>query len=181
MSAVTTLWVRRPAGVRVGWLRTVDHKEIWAGDFPSRVFVLDVNTGAQIVPPMSAGGVNRADEMCFDPVDKIVAVVNNADSPPFITFISTTTHTVLGSVNLDGTNGTPKATNGAEQCQWNPRDGKIYLSIPEISGAGDNSSPGGVVVFEPTTIATSESSTSAKGFETEPLPIVSISAATEEA
>jgi cytochrome c oxidase subunit I len=30
MTAVTGLWVRRPAGVRVGWLRTVDHKEIGA-------------------------------------------------------------------------------------------------------------------------------------------------------
>ncbi len=132
---------------------TVDHKEIWVGDFPSRVFVLDINTGAQVVPPISTGGVNRADEICYDPVDKIVAVVNNADSPPFITFISTTTHSVLGSVNFDGSNGAPKATNGAEQCQWNQRDGKIYLSIPEINGAGDNSSPGGVVVFEPTTRA----------------------------
>jgi len=56
----------------------------------------------------------------------------------------------LGSVKFDG-NGTPKATNGVEQCQWNPRDGKIYLSIPEISGPGDNSAPGGVVVFDPTT------------------------------
>jgi hypothetical protein len=132
---------------------TVDHKEIWIGDFPSRVWVLDINTGAQVVPPISTGGVNRADEMCYDPVDKILAVVNNADAPPFITFISTTTHTVLGSVKFDGTNGAPKATNGAEQCQWNQRDGKIYLSIPEINGAGDNSSPGGVVVFEPTTRA----------------------------
>jgi hypothetical protein len=132
---------------------TVDHKEIWAGDFPSRVFVLDINTGAQIVPPISTGGQNRADEMCYDPVDKIVAVVNNADDPPFITFISTTTKTVLGSVKFDGTNGAPKATNGVEQCQWNQRDGKIYVSIPEINGAGNNSSPGGVVVFEPTTRA----------------------------
>ena len=137
-----------PDGVLV-----VDHKEIWAGDFPSRVWVLDVNTGAPVVPPISTGGTNRADEMCYDPADKILAVVNNADSPPFITFISTTSHTVLGSVVLDGTNGTPKATNGAEQCQWNHRDGKIYVSIPEINGAGDNSSPGGVVVFEPTTRA----------------------------
>jgi hypothetical protein len=137
-----------PDGVLV-----VDHKEIWVGDFPSRVWVLDVNTGSPVVPPISTGGMNRADEMCYDPVDKILAVVNNADSPPFITFISTTSHAVVGSVKLDGTNGTPKATNGAEQCQWNHRDGKIYLSIPEINGAGDNSSPGGVVVFEPTTRA----------------------------
>jgi hypothetical protein len=131
----------------------VDHKEVWAGDFPSRVWALDVNTGVPIVSPISTGGVNRADEMCYDPADKIVAVVNNADTPPFITFISTTSHAVLGAVKLDGTNGTPKATNGAEQCQWNPRDGKIYLSIPEINGPGDNSAPGGVIVFDPTTRA----------------------------
>src|SRR5262249_55580682 len=42
---------------------------------------------------------------------------------------------------------------GRRRRGWNQRDGKIYLSIPEINGAGDNSSPGGVVVFEPTTRA----------------------------
>ena len=131
---------------------TVDHKEIWVGDSPSKVWVLDSTTGAQIVPPIDTGGVNRADELCYDPVDKVVAIVNNADSPPFITFISTTSKTILGKVVFDGVSG-PKATNGSEQCQWNPRDGKIYLSIPEINGAGDNSSPGGVVVFDPTTRA----------------------------
>src|SRR4051794_18708627 len=132
---------------------TVDHKELWVGDFPSRVLVLDANTGAALGPPISTGGVNRAVEMCYDPVDKILAVVNNADSPPFITFISTTTRTVLGKVVFDGVAGRPNATDGAEQCQWNPRDGKIYLSIPEINGPGDNSGGGGVVVFDPTTRA----------------------------
>ncbi|MFL6974102.1 MAG: FG-GAP-like repeat-containing protein [Xanthobacteraceae bacterium] len=132
---------------------TVDEKEVWVGDFPSRVWVLDINTGSQVVPPISTGGANRADEMCYDPVDKIVAVVNNADSPPFITFISTATKTVLGKVVFDGAGGRPLATNGAEQCQWNPRTGKIYLSLPEINGPGNNSAPGGVVVFDPTTRA----------------------------
>ncbi len=81
------------------------------------------------------------------------AVVNNPDSPPFITFISTTSKMILGKVVFDGTGGTPNATNGAEQCQWNQRNGKIYLSIPKINGSGDNSAPGGVVVFNPTTQA----------------------------
>jgi FG-GAP-like repeat len=76
-------------------------------------------------------------------------VVNNADDPPFITFISTTTHSVLGKVAFDGVAGRPLATDGAEQCQWNPRDGNIYVSIPEVSGGGDNSAPGAVVVFDP--------------------------------
>ena len=126
--------------------------ELYVGDAPSQVWALDPNTGAPVVAPIVTGSSpNRADEMCYDPVHKIVAAVNNADFPPFITFISTVNHAVLGQVVFDGNAGRPLATNGAEQCQWNPRDGNIYLSIPEIGGAGDNSSPGGVVVFDPLT------------------------------
>ena len=128
--------------------------ELWVGDAPSQIWALDPNTGTPVLSPISTGpGLTRADEACYDPTHKIVAVVNNADSPPFITFISTTTHSILGQVVFDGNAGRPLATDGAEQCQWNPRDGNIYLSIPEINGAGDNSSPGGVVVFDPLTRA----------------------------
>jgi hypothetical protein len=123
--------------------------ELWVGDYPSRVWALDPNTGTPVGPVISTGGVNRADELCYDPTHKIVAIVNNADSPPFITFISTVSKTVLGKVVFDGVAGRPKATDGAEQCQWNPRDGNMYLSIPEVNGAGDNSSPGAVVVLDP--------------------------------
>jgi len=124
--------------------------ELWVGDAPSQVWALNPDTGAPIVPAIKTGtGVNRADELCYDPTHKIVAIVNNADSPPFITFISSVTHTVLGKVMFDGTGGTPNATDGAEQCQWNSRDGNMYLSIPEVNGLGDNSSPGAVVVFDP--------------------------------
>jgi hypothetical protein len=124
--------------------------ELWVGDAPSQVWVLDPNTGVPVMGPISTGtSPNRADELCYDPTHKIVAIVNNADSPPFITFISSATHSILGQVVFDGAGGRPLATNGAEQCQFNPRDGNIYLTIPEISGAGDNSSPGGVVVFDP--------------------------------
>src|SRR5712691_10614662 len=138
---------------------TVDHKEIWVGDAPSRVIVLDAVTGAQIGLPISTspipgGGASttRADEMCYDPVDKILMVANNADSPPFVTFISTTTKSVLGKVAFDGTNGTPNSSNGAEQCVWNPRNGKFYITIPEAAGPngpGDNSAPGAVVMLDP--------------------------------
>src|SRR3977135_1752141 len=52
---------------------TVDNQEIVVGDAPSRVWVLDINTGAVIgAGPISTGASpNRADEMCYDPVDKI--------------------------------------------------------------------------------------------------------------
>jgi hypothetical protein len=130
--------------------------ELYVGDAPSRVWALDPTTGAPIVAPIStsATSVDRADEGCYDPVHKVVAFVNNADSPPFLTFISTTTHSVLGQIVFDGVVGPghgPLATDGAEQCQFNPRDERIYLSIPEINGDGTNNFAGGVVVIDPTT------------------------------
>jgi len=140
---------------------TVDNKEIWVGDAPARVWVLDINTGAVVggftnpistsPQPSGSPSVKRADEMCYDPVDKIVMAANNADDPPYVTFISTTTHTVLGKLAFDGNNGTPKSSNGAEQCSWNQRDGKFYITVPEVNGPGDNSSPGAVVRIDPVT------------------------------
>src|SRR5205807_6309555 len=118
----------------------------------STVKVLDVNTGV-LTHTINTGGSKRADEMCYDPVDHILAAANNADDPPFLTFISTTTYTVLGTVKFDGVGGRPNATNGIEQCQWNHRDGNIYVTVPEINGPGDNSVAGGVAVLNPTTRA----------------------------
>src|SRR5262249_42694354 len=44
--------------------------QLWVGDAPSRVWVLDPTTGAPIVPPIltSTTSINRADEGCYDPV-----------------------------------------------------------------------------------------------------------------
>ena len=43
----------------------------------------------------------------------------------------------------------PTATNGIEQCQWNPTTRRFLLNIPEISGPGDDTVPGAVVVINP--------------------------------
>jgi hypothetical protein len=128
----------------------VDHKEIWAGDGNSTVKIFSWPSGALVVPPLSTGGANRVDEMCYDPRDHVVMMANNAESPfPFTTLVDSITHTIKKKITFDGTNGTPKATNGAEQCQWDQRTGKIYISVPEINGPGDNSVAGGVAVIDP--------------------------------
>jgi hypothetical protein len=83
----------------------------------------------------------------------LVLAANNAESPfPFGTLISTKTYSVVKRITFDGTNNTPKATNGAEQCQWSEKTGKFYISIPEINGPGDNSVAGGVAVIDPKTM-----------------------------
>jgi hypothetical protein len=140
-----------PNGVMI-----VNHREIWAGDGDSTVKIMPMTNNGSPAVVVSTGGKYRADEMCFDPIDNIGFVVNNADAPPFMTAISDNRgHPVLGHTYFTtaaGGNGI-NATDGVEQCQYNPRDGKIYVSVPEISGPGDNSKPGGVARINPLTLA----------------------------
>ena len=125
-------------------------RQVWAGDGDSTVKIIDVATGNPVGSPISTGGTSRADELCYDPADHLVLIANDADKPPFVSFISTDNNQIVGKLVMDGTNGTPKATDGIEQCQWNSRTGKFLLNIPEVNGPGDNSKPGAVLVISPT-------------------------------
>jgi hypothetical protein len=120
--------------------------QVWVGDGMSRVWVLDVTTGAVIKGPIStaitAGDPTRADELCHDPNNHIILIANDASSPhPFVTFISSTSFGVLGHIVMDGTNGKPNASGGIEQCQWSPRTGKFYLNVPNPT-VGPQGQPG---------------------------------------
>ncbi|MBV9862938.1 MAG: hypothetical protein JO267_12430 [Alphaproteobacteria bacterium] len=131
----------------------VNHREVWAGDGNSTIKVIDLFS-QQITHTINTGGAFRADELCYDPRDRIVLMANDAehDNPakyPYVSFIDTQTYAVLGRITMDGTNGTPRATNGIEQCQWSRRTGKIYLNIPEVNGPGNDTAPGAVVVISP--------------------------------
>lgn len=106
-----------------------DRKELWAGDGvlkggESTVKVVDLETN-KIVATISTHGNHRADELAFDPTDKIILVANDADVPtPFVTFISTETRTVLGTLFY------PQSTGGIEQPVWDPQRHKFYICIP---------------------------------------------------
>jgi hypothetical protein len=126
----------------------VDHKEIWAGDGDSTMKVIDI-AQRKITYIIPTHGTMRVDEMAYDPRDHLVAAANDADTPPFITFFDTNTHTVVGKVTFDGTNGTPDATGGIEQTQWSPQTGMLYTSVPQI---GANVANGGVAVTDPRTM-----------------------------
>lgn len=137
---------------------TVGHREVWAGDGPSEIKVIDLFS-QQTTHVISTGGAKRADELCLDPRDHVVLMANDAESPfPFVSFVSTVNYSVLGRLTMDGTvasGGTiasPKATNGIEQCQWDRRTGKFYVNIPEVNGPGNDTQPGAVVVISPETM-----------------------------
>jgi hypothetical protein len=126
----------------------VGNKEVWAGDGDSTVKIIDIAT-FQIIDTVSTGGKFRCDEMSWDSADHILAVANNADTPPFLTLINTDTHQIVKKIAFDGTNGTPNATNGLEQSQWSAKTGMFYVSVPQV-GTGDTAQ-GGVSVIDPST------------------------------
>jgi hypothetical protein len=92
----------------------------------------------------------RADELAVDPVHSLILAINNADVPPFGTFISfnpaTCRLTQPSSPGADRITFTT-ATGGAEQPVWDPSTGKFYLSIPQTAPPA---SKGAVFRIDPT-------------------------------
>jgi hypothetical protein len=140
--SLATTSISGPDGVTI-----VGDKEVWAGDGDSTVKVIDI-ASFQVIASISTGGKFRCDEMSWDSADHMLAVANNADSPPFVSFINTDTRTVIGKIVFDGTNGTPDATTtGIEQSQWSPKTGLFYVSVPQIFPT--DPTQGGIAVIDP--------------------------------
>jgi hypothetical protein len=116
-----------------------DSREIWAGDGDSTVKVFDVagcdgTTSPKQTIQTGMPSDMRADELCYDPVDQLILVANNAADPPFATLISTLgpTYVPVARITFNGMNGAPKSTNGIEQCQFSPRTGMFYITVPGV-------------------------------------------------
>lgn len=134
--------------------------ELWVGDNGSNVEVIDLKT-QNVVASISTGGVARADELAYDPLDHIVLIANDRETTcvmgactgpaPFITFISTETRAVLGSIFYPQVVfGNPASNHGLEQPVWNPKTGKFYLAVPGTvqnpAGEVDEIDPAGQVI-----------------------------------
>ncbi len=97
--------------------------QLYVGDGDSNVKVVDL-TAKAIIAIIPTGGIFRADELAYDPLDHIIMITNPNDSPPFVTFISTDTQTVLGKLNY------PADQSGLEQPVWNGQTKKFMISVP---------------------------------------------------
>ena len=140
---------------------TVGGKYLWAGDYGNGsnggngglVKVINEFDGS-LVATIPTGGAARADELCYDAKDHVVMIANDADTPPYVTFIDSKTYKVLGKILMSGASGQgPKATNGIEQCQWRRATDKFYVNIPEVNGPGNDTADGAVLVIDPTTMS----------------------------
>jgi len=64
----------------------------------------------KVIDTIATGGTTRLDEMAFDPVDQIFIGVNNAETPPYATLISTKPgHKVLAKIELPDATGGPNS------------------------------------------------------------------------
>src|SRR5215470_15675179 len=120
---------------------------LFVTDGNSRVVTIDLRTGNTVGDVTTrAGDPNRADELAYDPKDGIILAINNADTIPFGTLIKVNKTT--GALTVQTTIPFPNATGGAEQPQWDPVDGRFFLSIPQINGVA---STGAVYKIHPMT------------------------------
>jgi hypothetical protein len=98
---------------------------VWAGDGDGHIIEADATKpGTAIIRSIPTGGKFRVDEMAYDPIDRILMVSNDGDSPPFLTFISVTDGSVLGHYVY------PKEQDGMEQPVWVRQTGLFYQNVP---------------------------------------------------
>jgi hypothetical protein len=97
--------------------------QLYVGDGDSTVKVVDLDAKA-VVATISTGGKCRADELAYDPLDHIIMIANPEDKPPFLTFISTDSQTVLGKIMY------PATQSGLEQPVWNSQTYRFNISVP---------------------------------------------------
>jgi hypothetical protein len=120
----------------------VDQKEVWVGDGLggaeplSTLKAVDIATGNTVV--MHTNGTGRTDELCEAVGHEVVMAANDRAADLFVTFWSTESHTLLGTISFKGTPADPNAkgvvaTGGIEQCKFDPRTNKFYLAIPQPS------------------------------------------------
>jgi DNA-binding beta-propeller fold protein YncE len=102
---------------------SVSRSELFVGDGDSLVRVVDVPSG-QIMATLSTGGKNRADELAFDPQHGLIVIANDADDPPFLSFINVSSRSVAKKLEF------PDATDGLEQPVLDSSSGIMYQAVP---------------------------------------------------
>ncbi len=109
-----------------------DLKQLWVSDGDSTVKVVDV-ASRSILATIATGGKTRGDDLAYDPDDKIVVVGNDADDPPFLTFISATDRKIIGKLTFPG-------AGGLETMLWEPTAKVFYQAVPSTKA-----NPGGEI------------------------------------
>src|SRR5438552_9487052 len=113
---------------------------LWAGDGNSLLQAVDLNVNPpRITHTISLGNPvadGRADELAYDPFERIVLVGNDVSHPPKLTFVSADTYSILSKIDF------PDAT-GMEQPIWDTQLHRFLVNVP--------ATPSYVAVIDPRT------------------------------
>ena len=120
--------------------------QAYVSDGDSTMKVVDLGAKA-VVAIIPLNGKCRGDEEAYDPIDHIVMVASPNDDPPFVTFISTDTQTVVGRYAYPSDQSAQKGA-GLEQPAFDSFTKRFYIANPanpttKVTGTID--------VFNPTT------------------------------
>jgi hypothetical protein len=108
---------------------------LWAGDGNSHLKAYDVRDGS-LRFDIDLGGKKRTDEIAYDPDHHLLLAANDADSPPFISIVSTNDGSIVKQVAY------PQATDGIEQPAYDRATGLFLLAIPATT-----TNPGGQIDY----------------------------------
>jgi hypothetical protein len=121
---------------------------IYVGDVNS-VKIIDTQSD-MVVNTIAIGGNSglRADEGCYDPDHKLFMIASPGESPPFATFIDTTTQKVIATVLFTdpGTGAAGRKSDGLEACVYDHGTGSFL-----VNNDGSTANPHGEVDVIPAT------------------------------
>jgi DNA-binding beta-propeller fold protein YncE len=121
---------------------------IYVGDVNS-VKIIDTQTDT-VVNTIAIGGTSglRADEGCYDPDHKIFMIASPGESPPFATFIDTTTQKIIATLLFTdfGTGPAGPASAGLEACVYDHASASFL-----VNNDGSTANPHGEVDVIPAT------------------------------
>jgi hypothetical protein len=114
------------------------------------IYTGDVNSVKLVDPAASAVAKSivvsttgvRADEGCFDATHGLYMISSPEESPPFATFINTSTQTIAAKVTFTDAAGRPSA--GLEACRYDPATDNFY-----VNNDGTTANPHGELVKLP--------------------------------
>jgi len=99
---------------------------LWAGDSDSTLQVVDLNRNPpQITQSILIGSSadGRADELAYDPFERIILIANDFSTPPRVSFVSADSYKVLGQILF------PDA-DGMEQPVWDTQLHSFIINVP---------------------------------------------------
>jgi hypothetical protein len=121
--------------------------QVWAGNGNStvNVFTLSSPGSGTLAATIDTGGMCRADELAYDPVNREVLVANPTETVNYVSFISVNAQASLDKVVAKI--AYPSAQGGLEQSVYDPGSGDFFLNVVQ---SGSNPDLGQVDVISPT-------------------------------